>query len=212
MPPIVRPKPPAPMMNTTSAAIPVVSPSAGRPQPPARRMPPVAILPKEEPQYAKQEESPKIVNKVPPARKRGDEGTEKPPASELTAPSELAESWEPLGASEGEGEASEQIGFHQYRDMTLVERYALWKKLNKGVPAHVFIPILRKDAMPKQVVRVDAPSAKPADKTAQFCCYCGDWTIFALFSYLGSNRCIGCSISTKDYYNRGANNLWKVEL
>jgi hypothetical protein len=103
----------------------------------------------------------------------------------------------------------------QFREMNIAERHALWQRLNTH-RVDLFVPLLRKDAYSRKVVQ-EAPSStsKPAyvhRGAVLWCCYCADWMVFENFTYVGSDKCIGCGISTKDFYNRGANKLWDVDV
>lgn len=52
--------------------------------------------------------------------------------------------------------------------------------------------------------------AKPSDKNMLWCPYCRDWRKFVSARYdSGLKICEICDISTRDFYVRKFNNLWK---
>lgn len=210
---VARPRPPARPAPPTITSHPA-APSAGSetirvasPTPaamPRRRPAPSNVLPKGE-EHAPQREE---INHAIQGETRAE-----PEASVIVVPAGS-------GADEGEyrraysyAEAEEhQITMLMLHNMNLAEKHALWKRLNAGLD-NMFISILRRDSYPRNATKTDPPATgKPLYKKVMWCCYCADWTVFEHFSYVGSDKCIGCSISTKDFYNRGANNLWKSDM
>ena len=173
--------------STVSAAV------KAAPRPPAAVKPPA---PSE--QQAPAPEPPKIED-VPPLADR-----EVPKSEEYRQPPAVDEP----------PRADGQITMLKLRALPLEERHALWRRLNKQVGDDtLFITVLMPEELPKQMQREHPPQGKrPVGKNVYWCCYCADWSVFEHFSYLGSHKCIGCGISTKDYYVRGANGLWKKEV
>lgn len=194
---IVRPRPPAPKTSASS----LVAPTVTKPLPPSRKRPVPSELPKEEQEHAKKRQE---INELI-------QGGTEPQASEPVASARITES-RGLGEDTEGTEQAGQVSLIPYQKMGAVERHALWKRLNRGTPEHMFVTVLRQDALPKRVAREDSAGIKPAGKGILWCCYCGDWTTFENFSYLGSHRCTGCGMSTKDFHIRSANHLWKADL
>lgn len=99
-----------------------------------------------------------------------------------------------------------RVSIEAMRAMEPEERYKLFKSLNKDPDK--FIPIrnelpkmmqMRKDeALIRELISEKAPKAK--GHTIHYCPYCVDWQIFHHHSWIGYNKCIGCSITTKDFY------------
>jgi hypothetical protein len=67
--------------------------------------------------------------------------------------------------------------------------------------------------MKRQIFEQPDYSEKPPKGTL-WCCYCGKWMEFNENVIEGSNhdRCVGCTISTEDYYIKSANKLWDKDL
>ncbi|MBF7097597.1 hypothetical protein [Alkalibacter mobilis] len=61
--------------------------------------------------------------------------------------------------------------------------------------------LLFEDPVKPDYVRV------PADKHTLFCVYCNEVRVFKKDKYLGVYRCLGCGISTKDFYIRRVNRI-----
>jgi hypothetical protein len=67
--------------------------------------------------------------------------------------------------------------------------------------------------MKRQIFEQPDYSKKPPKGTL-WCVYCNDWMEFNENVIEGSNhdRCVGCTISTEDYYIKSANKLWDKDL
>lgn len=223
---IVRPKPPvATMMSSVSSPTPPIGygstsapTAASRPQPPARPMPPQVPSTEELPKEASHEQRttesaqpPKVAAPLP--ERYPPQPRPRPVYSEPDAAVPESDEHYGIGRADTPEEATGQLTMIQLHSMTIMDRHTLWNRLNQGAfGTSKFVTLLRATHLPKRVAREDAPSGGKPGKDVMWCCYCGDWTLFKTFSYVGSDRCIGCGISTKDYYNRSANGLWQKEV
>lgn len=115
---------------------------------------------------------------------------------------------------EEEADHPGQLSARQAADASLPHLADLWRTINKGFDHTSFVTVVRRGELPKRMTKEHPAGDRPVikGKMVGWCCYCGTWRVYEAFTYIGSQRCICCGISTKDYYNRSANNLWKVEL
>lgn len=112
----------------------------------------------------------------------------------------------PVPTSSGTDRKEGQLNAEQFRKMSFDEKIKLWKKLNQGRPSDSFITVVRRNELPKNVVlRKDEALARDVipekgPKGALYCPYCVTWSKFQYFPYTGYDKCIGCGISTRDWY------------
>lgn len=206
-----KPQPPARVAVPQTTSNPTVSrPPAPPARPPAR---PPMRPPMAPPPWGQTQQSVAARPQPPIPRTAATAVAELPKdeETEVRQPFEAAPEGRPR-FREGQDEAEGQVTMLALHNMSLTEKHSLWKKMNQRYDSTSFVPLLRRSDMPKRIAKEYPPEGRPAIPGAMWCCYCGDWTIYESFVYVGSDRCIGCSISTKDYYNRSANKLWKVDL
>lgn len=111
-------------------------------------------------------------------------------------------------------ELPEQMTRFDMLAMPIEARLKLWMTMNTEYSGERFVTLLRPSELPRKVLMEDIPGGakEKASRGAYFCAYCGDWMPFKSYGYTGYTKCIGCGISTKDFYTCGANNLWNKEL
>jgi hypothetical protein len=228
---IVRPKPTttSPSSQTTASS----AESAGKPTPPRRRIPdallkldtdeasPIIPMPEVMDREHVNRKTAEVIKRVLEEPKRETPKAEEPKerkkqeATKPTIPAGEPDSAE-LGCTDSgtdeHDEAEGQVNLIQLHKLDVMARHALWKKLNRGTKDNQFVTVLSRESLPKKVAREEPAGKAPAVRNVLWCCYCGDWNVFEHFAYVGSQKCVGCGISTKDYHNRSANNLWKVDL
>lgn len=180
---------------------------------------PSVIEPAEEPAKT----LPKGVTHEPKAEKptrphvQGEAGAGTEASKPIVPAEQPAESGRPREPIASPKAGTERISVEAMRTLTLPERYRLWKKLNEG--AETFTP-LRKE-LPKQlamrlneavmrgIVPKVPPSERPKGTVTYYCPYCIDWSVFHTHAWSGYEKCIGCSITVKDFYVQADNDLWK---
>lgn len=110
-----------------------------------------------------------------------------------------------------------QLSYNQLKELPHAERMVLWELLNK-VKSDDFIQLIRRDQLPKQLVlrKLEAnvrgilAASKPPGKHIYYCPYCTDYMQFKYHAYTGYHKCIGCSISTRDFYVSADNQLFNA--
>jgi hypothetical protein len=103
-----------------------------------------------------------------------------------------------------------QITLVAMRALTFAARHELWRTLQ--VPSEDrFVTILKPSEVPRRIAREEPPGAAP-NKEAIFCPYCGEWQKFRVYSFTGYTCCVGCGMSTRDFYTCNANKLWHKEM
>lgn len=71
-----------------------------------------------------------------------------------------------------------------------------------------------KEEKPKKYVTApykEIDYSKPRKKGQLFCCYCGEWQYFKskqMNGWTTYERCVGCGISTEDFWIKTVNKLW----
>lgn len=106
-----------------------------------------------------------------------------------------------------------QLTLDELRKLSHMARKELWKKLNDD-PTQFFGIVKPSEIRNSKMIRKAEAIArgiiteKRPHKDAMYCPYCADWNIFRKFAHLDSTRCIGCGISTSDFYTRSDNHLW----
>lgn len=92
--------------------------------------------------------------------------------------------------------------------LSFTAKHDLWRELNKKAPEYDFVTLLKPSYLPKEIRREFPPAAaKSPSREALWCPYCSEWMKFRTFSYTGYEMCIGCGMSTKDFYVVRANKL-----
>jgi hypothetical protein len=150
-------------------------------------------------------EAPKEIAKEPKVRKSKE-------ASEPAVPSRKpATSRQPRFTPTVEEikEYEGQLDYLAMLELSFTAKHELWRNLNKTASEGEFITLLKPSLLPKEI-RKDFPPAKavPPSKEALWCVYCGEWMKFRTFSYNGYEMCVGCAMSTKDFYIARANKLF----
>lgn len=195
--------------------------------PPAQ--PPVEKeLPKPAPTVRKSVRKPVIPKQVPPVQQKEVEPHGKKEEEVKVSPGEGTEASKPDITSERQslpaklrpahpGE-NRKVSTEEMRAMTMEQRYELFRSLNRDESAEVFIPIrkelpkqvqLRKaEAVIRKIIDGKVPKTPKGADSVYYCPYCVDWQPFHNFSWLGSVKCCGCTISVRDFYTSTDNGVF----
>lgn len=180
-------------------------PQKRRPAPTPKKAPVASVPVKEAPKKA----PPK---KAPPKQVAPKQVAPPPPTTApIEPPKQAAPPPKPITTHQ-----PTQITYNQLRELTHPERLKLWEDLNK-LKSDDFIQLVRRDQLPKALVlrMLEAKehkliAAKPPGKTIYYCPYCTDYMQFKHHTYTGYNKCIGCGISTRDFYVSADNQLFNT--
>jgi hypothetical protein len=193
--------------NTATKERKPIAPPARKPiAPPVKKAPAKPVVKQEPPKEVKKVE-PKA--KVQPPVQREERKSPEAPKPVVTAGSESPKP-EPRRTT---SEEVERFPIERIRLMELEERMKLFRRLNKD--PEKFIPIrsdvpkqlqMRKDEAVLRKIIADKPKAKGME--VYYCPYCVDWQPFYNFSWLGSTKCIGCTVSTRDFYTAIDNGIF----
>ena len=112
------------------------------------------------------------------------------------------------------------IAYPQMRELTIEERLALHKEINRNKAIGYALPIIKRSELPKHMVmrKKEAELRKLITKKptvrgvkVYYCPYCVDYMPFPPDTFSGYDRCVGCTISLKDYYTRADNDLFNTD-
>lgn len=158
------------------------------------------------------------------AKKQPSIQTEKGTSKEASKPAPSSERQNPSAQPRPTAKGTEdktkdkRVTVEVMREMTMEERYKLFKSLNKN--PETFVPIRKElpkkiemrleEAKIRGIVQSKAPKA-PKGTDVYYCPYCSDWNIFHYHNWTGYKKCCGCNISTKDFYTSADNGLFGKE-
>lgn len=139
--------------------------------------------------------------------------TSQEPREEASKPVASSESERPAGEPRPADSPSEgQTTIEALTKLEYNQLYPLWKRLNKGTAAHVFLTLRKREDLPKtrymrksEALHRGTVSKTPPERGALYCPYCMTYMPFHNDNYTGYTRCCGCGISTKDYHTSGDN-------
>lgn len=111
-------------------------------------------------------------------------------------------------------ETEGQVNYEDLTKLPVTRKDELWKQLNAEAGETHFFPLLTKEARRQlrvmrlaEAVTRELVKETKATKSSLYCPYCVSWSKFRQSPYTGYHKCVGCGISTEDYYVKLDNHL-----